>query len=86
MDKPDKIALKWMLENDEHDEIDRVFATNGILYEMYMKDLTQIEHDDLAKILAIGIQAFNMQTQYEFDIEHDLRRLPRISISGNGGL
>lgn len=79
----DEMAWRIMLENEEYEELSRIFALNGILYEGYFDDLSALEQDDLLQRLAIGIQAFNSEVRQTFEDHRNWRKLPRIEVSGN---
>ena len=79
----DELAWRIMLQNAEYDELDRIFAINGVLYEGHFNDLSEDEQDDIIKRLAIGIQTFNAQAEHEARKRRDWRRLPDVKVSGN---
>jgi len=79
----DELVWRIMLENEEYEELNRIFALNGILYEGHFDKLSPKEQDDLLKRLAIGIQAFNNQIKQDIEDRHNWRKLPPIKVSGH---
>ncbi len=79
----DDLAWRIMLENAEYDELDRIFAINGILYTNHYNKLSKEEQDDIIKRLGIGIQAFNAEVKQRIEDHHSWRKLPDIKVSGN---
>lgn len=78
----DEMAWRIMLENEEYEELNRIFALNGVLYENYFDELSEEEQDNLMQRLAIGIQAFNASIKQIIEDKHNWRRLPSVKISG----
>jgi len=78
----DELIMKIMLANSEYDEMDRVFALNGIIYEGYFNELSADEQEDLMQRLAIGIQTFNADIKDRITKSQDWRRLPDLLTSG----
>jgi len=79
----DELAWRIMLENAEYDELDRIFAVNGIITSGYFDTLSKAEQDDVIKRLGIGIQAFNAQVKQNLRDYRNWHKLPDIKISGN---
>jgi hypothetical protein len=79
----DNLAWRIMLENEEYEELNRIFALNGVLYENYFEHLTSDEQDDVLTRLAIGIQVFNAQVKADIEDARDWRKLPHMEVSGN---
>lgn len=74
----DEELLRIMLENPEYDNMDKILALNGILFEQNFLDMTPEEQDDTIKRLAIGIQAFNAHLDEDMKRLRDWRSLPKI--------
>lgn len=79
----DDLAWRIMIANDEYEELNKICALNGILYENYFDNLSEEEQEKLLERLAIGIQAFNISIKQAIDDKYDTRRLPSIKVSGN---
>ena len=79
----DELAWRIMLQNEEYEELNRIFAINGVLYEGSFNKLSPEEQDDLLKRLAIGIQAFNAQVKQDIEDHRSWRKLPKVEVSGN---
>jgi hypothetical protein len=79
----DDLAWSIMLHNEEYEELNRVFAINGILASGYFDKLTIQEQNEITQCLAIGIQAFNAQIKQTIEDHDSWRKLPPIKISGN---
>jgi len=78
----DKLALSIMLQNVEYDEMDKLYALNGVLSENYFDKLSIKQQDDVLMCFAIGIQVFNSEMQQAIDNQYNWRRLPSIKVSG----
>ena len=76
------LAWRIMLHNEEYDDMDRVFAINGLLRGNF-DELSEEEQDDILKRLAIGIQSSNISMREAADKINNWRRLPKVEISGN---
>jgi len=84
MSTDDINTMLWriMLENPEYEELDCIFALNGILADHHFDKLTPEERDKLLGRLAIGIQIYNLHLNEDMKQLTDWKALPKIKISG----